>query len=201
MSFQKLKCIGFSAVCLGFASVSSAGVWDIAIGDVVNTRVYDHGEFSMSLPVDNRGCVKIPFGETISLEGKSIGEAEKILAKEFEKLGAKAPKVNVTISYAGRRVYAIGALASSVNKNADARRGETAIPTYRKLTVLQALSALGGVSELADLDAVFVRRPGKDGKVTRIGVPLTQLLAGEAIQDIELMPEDVIVVPWRASHR
>jgi polysaccharide biosynthesis/export protein len=59
-----------------------------------------------------------------------------------------------------------------------------------ELTILQALSAVGGPLPTADLKSVFVMHDG-----TRIPVDIQKMLAGDPARPFRLRPGDTIVVP------
>jgi polysaccharide export outer membrane protein len=95
------------------------------------------------------------------------------------------PQVTVVVTAVNsRRVYIVGQVP---------RAG--AFPLLPQMTVLQALSSAGGVSEFADTKKMYVLR-NDNGKPVRFPFNYKDVLRGvNASQNIVLKPGDTVVVP------
>jgi protein involved in polysaccharide export with SLBB domain len=69
------------------------------------------------------------------------------------------------------------------------------LPTYGRMTALQALSAAGGFTESADLNNVAVLRRS-EGKLVRHKIDVSALVSRQSGgDDFKLLPEDTLIVP------
>lgn len=93
----------------------------------------------------------------------------------------------VVVSSTGqRRVTVMGSVKTP---------GTFALPQDGTMTVLQAVAKAGGVTQVASPNKTRVLRE-LDGRRETINVRLGDLMTGSAsVQDVELIPNDVIVVP------
>jgi polysaccharide biosynthesis/export protein len=156
----------------------------IGLGDVLNINVWKEPEVSSSVPVRPDGKISLPLVNDIQAAGLTpmqLGQAihEKLL-KYIEQ-----PQVTVVVTAVNSRmVYLVGEVA---------RAGSFAL--LPDMTVLQALSAAGGLSPFADSKNIYVLRNEND-KPRRIPFNYKEALKGEhPEQNIELKPGDTIVVP------
>ena len=85
-----------------------------------------------------------------------------------------------------RRIYILGEVKSSQSME---------LPTYGRMTALQALSAAGGFTESADLNNVAVLRRS-EGKLIRHKIDVSALVSRQSGgDDFKLLPEDTLIVP------
>lgn len=161
-------------------------------GDVLAIEVFRVAEFTRTARIENDGTFTYPLCGTI----KAAGLTPRDVAKEMEKrlaVQVANPQVEVKVEeWAPRRVYILGEVANSASLQ---------LPTYGRMTVLQAISEAGGVTESADLDNVVVLRrvtKGNKSKLERIKVDVSVLASyskGGEVEDFRLRPEDTLVVP------
>jgi polysaccharide export outer membrane protein len=160
-------------------------------GDVLSINVFRVAEFSKVVRIEEDGTFSYPLCGIIKASGltaRSIGE-------ELEKrlLSAKQvqdPHVDVFVqSWGPRPIYILGEVKSSQSME---------LPTYGRMTALQALSAAGGFTESADLNNVAVLRRSKDGsgKLVRHRIDVSALVSSHSGgDDFKLLPEDTLIVP------
>ncbi len=155
-------------------------------GDVLSIQVFRVSEFSKVIRIEEDGTFRYPFCGTI----KASGLTARAIAEEIEKRLAKQvqdPHVDVFVQDWGpRRIYILGEVKSSQSME---------LPTYGRMTALQALSAAGGFTESADLNNVAVlRRSG--GKLVRHKIDVSALVSRQSGgDDFKLLPEDTLIVP------
>ncbi len=88
--------------------------------------------------------------------------------------------------YANKTVYVLGQVK---------RPAAIQIPPEKPLTVLEAITSVGGFTDIAATSKVRVLRM-QNGKQTSIDVDVTQITKqGNKSLDIPLMPGDVVFVP------
>ncbi len=158
-------------------------------GDVLSVQVFRVAEFSKTVRIEEDGAFSYPLCGTVQAAGKTARE----VARELEKRLAGQvtnPNVDVMVStWAPRTVYLLGELKSSMQME---------LPTYGRLTALQAISAAGGFTESADLNNVVVlrRNPKNDKELMRLKIDVSALASRSSGGDsFRLMPEDTLIVP------
>ena len=162
-------------------------------GDVLSIEVFRVSEFSRSVRIEDDGSFTYPLCGEIRAAGKTPRDIARVMEKKLA-LQIANPQVEVTVSsWSPRRVYVLGEIRNSSSLE---------LPTYGRMTVLQAISEAGGVTESADLNNVVVlrRTTGENGvsKLERFKVDVSVLSADDRtsqVPDFRLRPEDTLVVP------
>jgi polysaccharide export outer membrane protein len=156
----------------------------IGLGDVLSINVWKEPEVTSSVPVRPDGKISLPLVNDIQAAGLTPMELGKEIHDRLQKF-IEEPQVTVVVtSVNSRLVYMVGEVA---------RPGSFSLLPH--MTVLQALSAAGGLSQFADSKNIYVLRTVND-KPRRIPFNYKEALKGEhPEQNIELMPGDTIVVP------
>jgi polysaccharide biosynthesis/export protein len=158
----------------------------IGPGDTLKVYVFQNEELSATVPVRPDGKISTPLVEDMVAVGKSPSQ----LARDIEKSLAeyvKAPKVNVVVMIAVSvfsQVKVIGQVKTP-----------QALPYRDGMTVLDAVLAVGGMSQFAAGNRAHIVRT-VNGKQTEIKVKLESLVnSGDMKQNLPLRPGDVLVVP------
>jgi protein involved in polysaccharide export with SLBB domain len=73
--------------------------------------------------------------------------------------------------------------------------GYQAMPDGEKMTLSKAINLAGGLQGKPKLEHLYILRAGPDGKAERLEVNFKALLKGDLARDVEVRPEDLIVVP------
>jgi polysaccharide export outer membrane protein len=157
-------------------------------GDVLSIHVFRVAEFSKVVRIEEDGTFRYPLCGTITASGQTA----RAIAEEIEQRLANAkqvqdPHVDVFVQDWGpRRIYILGEVKSSQSME---------LPTYGRMTALQALSAAGGFTESADLNNVAVLRRSA-GKLVRHKIDVSALASRQSGgDDFKLLPEDTLIVP------
>jgi polysaccharide biosynthesis/export protein len=174
---------------LPVAPPPAAGVpadYRIGPGDTLKVYVFQNEELSATVPVRPDGKISTPLVEDMVAVGKSPSQ----LARDIEKSLAeyvKAPKVNVVVLVAVSvfsQVKVIGQV-----------KAPQALPYRDGMTVLDAVLAVGGLSQFAAGNRAHIVRT-ENGKQSEIKVKLDALVnSGDMKQNVPLKPGDVLVVP------
>lgn len=200
------------------ASPTGVGVdeatYTLGPGDEIVLDVFDVPEFSgaeagtYTILVD--GSVTFPWIGRVQLQGRTLAEAADLLEREYGDRGyiidplitvnlvtPRTLKVSVVGEVKRPGAYAIGSdgAASSPLLGGDTTAAAATTAT-RWPSVTEAIKAAGGITQLADLRNVQIRRPQRDGSEQLIDVNLWELIrTGTLNQDITLRDGDVLVVP------
>jgi polysaccharide export outer membrane protein len=158
----------------------------IGPGDTLKVYVFQNEELSATVPVRPDGKISTPLVEDMVAVGKSPSQ----LARDIEKSLAeyvKSPKVNVVVMVAASvfsQVKVIGQVKTP-----------QALPYRDGMTVLDAVLAVGGLSQFAAGNRAHIVRT-ENGKQSEIKVKLDALVnSGDMKQNLPLKPGDVLVVP------
>jgi polysaccharide biosynthesis/export protein len=159
--------------------------YKIGAGDVLHISVWHEPDATVSgVIVRPDGNISMPLLKQVAVLGLTPTQLEKQLMQQLAKF-IPAPDVTVIVTGIGsKKVYAIGAVK---------REGPIAF-TYR-MTVLQALSEAGGLTEYAKHKKIYVLR-SENGRTVRLRFNYDAVLKGERMElNIPLMAGDTIVVP------
>ncbi len=162
----------------GGAPVDSSK-YKVGPADVLLIRVWNEPEFTGPVAVHEDGKFTLPLVGDLDAGGKTPIEIQDEVAKALTKYVVR-PLVTVTVQDVGSKRYYIDGLA--------ARPGvySLVVPT----TVLEAISAAGGLQEFANEKKIYVLRGSK-----QIPFNYKDVLKGKHMeQNILLQPDDHIVV-------
>ncbi len=153
-------------------------------GDVVQISVWGESTLQKEVKVLPDGSITFPLAGRIDVENTTPTAAAK---KIEEKLKAFLPEPNVSLvvtSPDGYRAYVVGKVLKP-----------GVISLGSPVNVLQALSLAGGVDKFAAEDEIKIIRD-VDGKQVIFNVHYNKLLKGlELDTNIDLMPNDTVLVP------
>jgi polysaccharide export outer membrane protein len=159
--------------------------YQIGAGDVVQVSVW--GEQSASVPsavVRPDGKISMPLLKEVAVSGLTPAQAEKTIAEQLDQF-IKGANVTVVVSQINsKKIYLLGAV----------KKEGTISYTYR-MTVMQALSEAGGLTDYAKRKKIYVIRM-ENGKEYRLPFDYNAVVKGERMEtNIPLEPGDTIVVP------
>src|SRR6202171_3215041 len=158
----------------------------IGPGDSLHIFVFQNDELSATVPVRPDGKISTPLVEDMVAVGKTPSQ----LARDIEKSLAeyvKSPKVNVVVMGAMSVFSQVRVIGQVVHPQA--------LPYRDGMTVLDAVLAVGGLSQFAGGNRAHLVRTDH-GKNSEIKVKLDSLVnSGDMKQNLPLRPGDVLVVP------
>jgi polysaccharide biosynthesis/export protein len=169
------------------ASAAAVGPdYRIGPGDSLQIYVWQNPDLSVTVPVRQDGKVSTPLVEDMLAAGKTPSQLSRDIEKVLSEY-VRSPKVNVFV------LVAVSAL-SQVKVTGQVKTPE-ALPYHEGMTVLDALLAVGGLTDFAAGNRARVVRT-VDGKQQEIKIRLDKLLEkGDMSQNIALRPGDVLLVP------
>ncbi|HLI84505.1 MAG TPA: polysaccharide biosynthesis/export family protein [Bryobacteraceae bacterium] len=164
---------------------ATAPEYQIGEGDVLQISVW--GEPSASVPsvvVRPDGKISMPLLKDVPVAGLTPAQAEALITKRLADI-IKAANVTVIVAQINsKKVYVLGAV----------KKEEPIAYTYR-MTVMQALSEAGGLTDYARRKKIYVMRI-ENGKQVRLPFDYDAVVKGEHMEmNIALLPGDTIVVP------
>jgi len=165
-------------------SASRAQVSDKAyiIGpeDVLEVQVWERKDLNQTVFVRPDGRTSLPLVGEIMVAGKTVQELQDHLAKVYEKTSQSAVVTVIVREIKSRPVYFVGGFG---------RPGP--LQLTRELSLMQAISIIGGVVPGGDAEKGYLLRGDK-----RVAIDFYKLLQkGDLTQNTQLEPGDTVVVP------
>ncbi len=186
LSESAREAISSQEVTNALAQVRSSQSYVLQPGDLVDIQVYMEDNMNRVLRISGNGTVTFPLVGNIRIAGLSLEQAEQELAKRLTSY-IKQPQVSMLVKeYGNKTVYVLGQVS---------KPGSIQIPPEKELTVLEAITSVGGFTDVANTSKVRVLRV-EDGKQKSMDVDVSQITKqGNKSLDIALQPGDVVFVP------
>lgn len=164
----------------------SSQTYTLQPGDLIDIQVFQEASMQRLLRISSNGSITFPLIGTVRLGGLSVEQAEAKLVKKLTNY-LKNPQISILVKeYGNKTVYVLG----QVQKPAAIQ-----IPPEKPLTVLEAITSVGGFTDIANTSKVRILRI-QDGKQIALDVDVAQITKqGNKALDIALLPGDVIFVP------
>ncbi len=166
------------------AAAADPATYVIGPLDVLQISVWKEPEMSTpSVPVRPDGKISLPLLGDIQASGLTPTQLSSVLAEDAKKF-VQDPQITVVVTAINsKRVYILGEVGHA---------GPMGL--LPEMSVLQAISSAGGLSQYANAKKIYVLRP-VNGAQQRIPFNYKLALKGDAKQDILLQPGDTIIVP------
>ena len=187
--------VSLTAACAGFSSglppaPVSAAVSDysylIGPGDTLNIIVWRNPELSLSVPVRPDGKVSTPLIDEMQAQGKTTTEIARGVEKALGQL-VRDPVVTVVVT------NFIGSYSEQIRVVGEAGKPQ-ALPYKQKMTLLDVMIAVGGLTDFADGNAASITRISDGDK--RYAVRLKDLVKkGDISANVEMKPGDILIIP------
>jgi len=157
----------------------------IGAGDTLQVSVWNEPNVSVqSAVVRPDGKITMPLIKEVEVAGLTPPQAEKIITASLSRYITDANVTVVVSAINSKKVYVIGAV-----------RKEGTLPYTYGMSVLQALSEAGGLTEYAKRKKIYVLR-AENGRDYRLGFNYDEAVRGERMeQNIVLLPGDTVVIP------
>ena len=154
--------------------------------DTLSIQVWRNPDLSISVPVRPDGKVSVPLVEDLPVLGKNSTQ----LARDIEKaLGKYIRDPVVTVIVTGFN----GPYSEQIRVVGEAARPQ-ALPYRQKMTLLDVMIAVGGITDFADGNNASILRTQDGGK--QYNVRLKDLVRrGDVSANVEMKPGDVLVIP------
>jgi len=169
-------------------------------GDRILVEILEVPDLTRGYEVLSDGSVNLPLIGLVSIRGRTLVEATNIIRNAYRRV-LKDPVVTVSLVAARPlNVGVIGEVTRPGNFILSLTPGPGTAPSVQYPTVTQAIRLAEGVTGVADLRNIRVRRPQPDGPDQVLNVNLWKFLQeGDLSQDIILQDRDTIVIPTVAN--
>ncbi len=164
---------------------ASSDEYLIGAGDVLQISVWKEPDASVpAVVVRQDGMITVPLLKDVAVGGRTPRQVEKTIVEGLSKY-INEPNVTVVLAASNsKKVYVIGA----VNK-------EGPLPYTYRMTVLQALSEAGGLTEFAKRKKIYIIRTEND-RDYRLDFNYDEVVKGERMdQNIVMTPGDTLIIP------
>jgi polysaccharide export outer membrane protein len=178
----------------------TAESYKIGGGDRIQIEILEVPELSRAYEVLSDGSVNLPLIGLVSLRGRTLVEATDVIRIAYRRI-LKDPIVTVSLVTARPlNVGVIGEVNRPGSYTLNLTAGVGVAPAVQYPTVIQALKTAEGITGLADIRNIQIRRPQPTGSDILLTVNLWKFLQeGDISQDIILQDRDTIVVPTVTS--
>ncbi len=158
----------------------------IGPGDTLQVFVWRNADLTVTVPVRPDGKISTPLVEDMV----AVGKTPSGLARDIEKAlreYVKSPQVNVIVTQPASVFSQVKVIGQVVHPQA--------LPYHDGMTVMDAVLAVGGLSQFAAGNRAHVVRT-VNGKPQEFKLKLESLVNdGDMKQNLALQPGDVLVVP------
>lgn len=168
------------------AAADSEYNYVIGPGDNVNIVVWRNPELSMSVPVRPDGKITTPLVEDLPAMGKDSSTLARDIEKELSKF-IRDPVVTVIVTgFVGPYSEQIRVVGEAANPQV--------LPYKQKMTLLDVMIAVGGITDFADGNGATVLRTTEGNK--QYSVRIRDLIKrGDVSANVEMRPGDVLIIP------
>ena len=170
---------------INMAQLKSSNDYILQSGDLIDISVFNETDMNRTQRISGNGYITMPLIGVVKVAGLSVTDAEIEISNKFKKY-IKQPHISIFIKeYCNTTVYVLGQV-----KNPSAIK----IPPGRNLTILEAITSVGGFTNIASTKVRVLRT--ENGKQKNIEVDISQITKqGKKDLDIVLKPSDIVFVP------
>ena len=137
-----------------------------------------------SVVVRPDGRITVPLIKEVEVVGLTPTQVEQTIAERLSKFITDANVTVLVTSMSSKKIYVTGAV-----------KKEGPVPYTYGMTILQAISEAGGLTDYAKRKKIYVLRT-ESGRDYRLDFNYDEVLRGERMeQNILLLPNDTLVVP------
>jgi polysaccharide export outer membrane protein len=159
--------------------------YQIGSGDTLQISVWKELDVSVpSVVVRPDGRITVPLIKEVEVGGLTPRQAEKVITEKLSKF-ITDPNVTVVVAAINsKKIYVIGGA-----------RKEGPLPYTYGMTVMQALSEAGGLTDYAKRKRIYILRT-ENGREYRLDFNYDEVVKGQRMdQNILLLAGDTVVIP------
>lgn len=186
---------GLMAACAGYFSsyprapaVAAMPGYNYLVGpgDTLNIIVWRNPELSMVVPVRPDGKVSTPLVDELVAQGKTSVEIARDVEKALSKV-VRDPVVTIIVT------SFVGPYSEQIRVVGEAAKPQ-ALPYKQKMTLLDVMIAVGGLTDFADGNAASIMRASEGSRL--YSVRLKDLVKrGDISANVEMKPGDILIIP------
>jgi polysaccharide export outer membrane protein len=168
--------------------VTPSADYDYKIGplDTVNIIVWRNPELSMTVPVRPDGKISTPLVEDLSALDKTPAQLSRDIEKALGKY-IRDPVVTVVVT------TFVGPTNEQIRVIGEATKPQV-LAFRRKMTLLDVMIAVGGLTDFADGNGASIFRVSEGGKL--YSVRLRDLVKrGDITANVDMSPGDILIIP------
>jgi polysaccharide biosynthesis/export protein len=172
-------------MCAGRAfAAARPEIYELHPGDTVQISVWREDTLTRQLVVLPDGSVTLPLIGRVEAAGLSAPDLERNIAVKLKKYLPDPVVTVVIVGIDGSRAYVTGKVAHPGS-----------LIVNGPITVLQAISMVGGLDKFADAGGIKVIRVKQEGQVV-IPIKFRDIMSGNDVStNIRLVAGDTVVVP------
>jgi polysaccharide export outer membrane protein len=160
----------------------------VQASDLLRIEIFQEDDLKREVRVSQEFRIVLPLSCPIDVKGKTVRQLQETIRDLYDRDFLVNPQVNVfVLEYAKRTVNVLGAVNSP---------GAVVFPQEQGLTLLDAISRVGGFSRLADRRKIKLTRT-VDGKTSTYIINADDIIEGSVKETWPLIQDDVIFVPER----
>ena len=162
--------------------------YDYKIGplDTINIIVWRNPELSMTVPVRPDGKISTPLVENLSALDKTPAQLSRDIEQALGKY-IRDPVVTVVVT------TFVGPTNEQIRVIGEATKPQV-LAFRRKMTMLDVMIAVGGLTDFADGNAASIFRVSEGGKL--YSVRLRDLVKrGDITANVDMSPGDIVIIP------
>jgi polysaccharide biosynthesis/export protein len=159
--------------------------YQIGSGDTLQISVWKEPDVTVpSVVVRPDGRITVPLVKDVEVGGLTPRQAEKVITQGLAKYITEPNVTVVVAAINSKKIYVIGGA-----------RKEGPLPYTYGMTVMQALSESGGLSDYAKRKKIYILRT-ENGREYRLDFNYDEVVKGERMnQNVLLLPGDTVVIP------
>lgn len=166
----------------------------LTAGDLLRVVVFRHKDLELAARVPESGSFAYPLIGEVQAVGRTTKQVEADIRSRLAAKYLRNPSVTVTVDeFAERSVYVLGGVL---------KPSGYPYPLARRFTVLQLVSTAGGFTDraLKEYAQLLRRRENGERELVRFSIAEVerQVARGNAAADLELAPDDLLVIPSAA---
>ena len=169
------------------ASASKGDEYKVGVGDILRIIVLGHKDLDIAVTVAVDGTISFPHIGNVYIKDQSLMQVQELIKKRLSDGYITFPSVSVSLLQGiSQKIFVHGEVA-----------GTGAISFEKDMTIIKALSIVGGIREDGRYGKLRLRRKqkGTSGYESIVEAELNNgIIMNKEIEDVLLYPDDILIV-------